>query len=40
MGNGNTPPTRITYCQYSYDGRFWHVPRAFKFPTGMHLDTA
>ena len=39
-GNGNTPPTRITYRQYSYDGRFWHVPRAFKFPTGMHLDTA
>jgi hypothetical protein len=39
-GNGNTPPTRITYRQYSYDGRFWHVPKAFKFPTGMHLDTA
>jgi hypothetical protein len=40
MGDGNTLPTRITYRQYSYDGCIWHVPKAFKFPTGMHLDTA
>jgi len=39
-GGNTTPPTRITYRQYSYDGRFWHVPKDFEFPTGLHLDTA
>jgi hypothetical protein len=39
MANGDTPIC-ITYRQYSYDGRFWHIPKDFEFPKGLHLDIA
>ena len=29
----------IRHRLYTYEGRFWHVPKDFEFPTGVHLDT-
>ena len=29
----------IRHRLYTYEGRFWHVPKDFEFPTGGHLDT-
>jgi hypothetical protein len=29
----------IRHRLYAYDGRFWHVPKDFEFPPGVHLDT-
>jgi hypothetical protein len=29
----------IRHRLYAYEGRFWHVPKDFEFPLGVHLDT-
>jgi hypothetical protein len=28
----------VRHRLYTYEGRFWHVPKDFEFPLGVHLD--
>ena len=38
--NENLQQMSVRYGTYAHDGRFWHVPKTFEFPSGLRLDTA